>query len=455
MEGTAGFARLDELRWGALRGARVRLKAFMPVHDSATRGELSGVTSVCSAHPMVVEAAIRQAASDGTPVLIEATCNQVNHQGGYTGLTPAAFRDKVYSIADQVGFPRQRVVLGGDHLGPNPWRHLGPEAALQAAEAMVAAYVSAGYRKIHLDTSVGCKGDPEHLPDSITAERAARLAVVAERSVTAGSDRPCYVIGTEVPVPGGAVAQIESLEVTRPEAVVATVEAHRRAFVAAGAGIAFDAVVAVVAQPGVEFDNRNVVVYQPERARALSAVLDELPGLVFEAHSTDYQPPESLARLVGDGFAVLKVGPALTFALREALYALDQIAAALGPVAGRRGHSLMEEMETEMLTNPGHWQPYYRGAPDERLLRHFSYSDRIRYYWASPAAHRAVKVLLDRLSGAPIPETLVSQFLPKLYQRVTSGALLPAPRALALESVRDVLRSYSSACRATRAVRQP
>ena len=75
-----------------------------------------------------------------------------------------------------------------------------------------------------------------------------------------------------------------------------------------------------------------------------------MPGLVFEAHSTDYQPPESLSRLVIDGFAILKVGPGLTFALREALYALDEIAAALYP--GWREHSLMTEMESRDARQP-------------------------------------------------------------------------------------------------------
>jgi D-tagatose-1,6-bisphosphate aldolase subunit GatZ/KbaZ len=176
-----------------------------------------------------------------------------------------------------------------------------------------------------------------------------------------------------VPVPGGALETIEHLEVTRPEAVAATLEAHRRAFAAAGAEAAFEAVIALVAQPGVEFDDRNVVVYEPERARKLSAALSEMPGLVFEAHSTDYQPGESLARLVRDGFAILKVGPGLTFALREVLYGLDQIAAALYPSWCE--HSLMAEMEKEMLANPGYWQSHYRGDPEEqRVLRHFSYS---------------------------------------------------------------------------------
>ena len=446
MEGTSSFAQLDALRSGADAVPGKRLTSLISRRRGGGPGaEPAGVTSVCSAHPMVVEAAMRQAAADGAAVLIEATCNQVNHQGGYTGLTPAAFRDQVYRTADQIGFPRRHVILGGDHLGPNPWRHLPAEAALAQAEAMVAAYVTAGYEKIHLDTSMGCQGEPDHLADPVTAERAARLAVVAEAAAHAAT-APRYVIGTEVPVPGGSVTEIEHLEVTRPAAVAATFEAHRQAFAAAGVEAAFESVIAVVVQPGVEFDDRNVVVYQPERAVELSAALAGMPGLVFEAHSTDYQPPQSLARLVDDGFAILKVGPGLTFALREALYALDQIATALSPDWSE--HSLMAEMEAEMLAHPGYWQSYYRGEPDQqRVLRHFSYSDRVRYYWASPAAQEAVQRLLARLSGASIPGPLISQFLPALYSRVTSGAVDPTPRDLALEAVRDVLRVYTDACR--------
>jgi len=85
-------------------------------------GEQSGVTSVCSAHPLVIEAAIRQAVVDRTFALIEATSNQVDQFGGYTGMRPIDFRDLVLEIADRSGLPRDRVVLGGDHLGPNSWR---------------------------------------------------------------------------------------------------------------------------------------------------------------------------------------------------------------------------------------------------------------------------------------------------------------------------------------------
>ena len=122
-----------------------------------------GITSVCSAHPLVIEAALRRGKSESAAVLIEATCNQVNQEGGYTGMTPADFRRFVEEIAARIAFPAEQLILGGDHLGPNPWKALPAEEALARAEAMIAAYVDAGFRKIHLDTSMGCAGEPDAL----------------------------------------------------------------------------------------------------------------------------------------------------------------------------------------------------------------------------------------------------------------------------------------------------
>ena len=139
----------------------------------------------------------------GRHVLIEATCNQVNQDGGYTGMTPAAFRAFVEGIADRVGLARGRVILGGDHLGPNPWKHLAPAEALGKAREMVTGFVRAGFTKIHLDTSMGCAGEGTALPDPVVAERAADLAAAAEAAVDPEAfPPPVYVIGTEVPVPG-------------------------------------------------------------------------------------------------------------------------------------------------------------------------------------------------------------------------------------------------------------
>lgn len=419
-----------------------------PVRGSASV-RLRGITSVCSAHPLVIEAAMCHGLEESQPVLVEATCNQVNHRGGYTGMGPAEFRSFVLEIADRVGLARDRILLGGDHLGPNPWKSLPAAVAMDEAAAMVEAYVLAGFTKIHLDTSMGCQGEPAALDNQVTATRAAQLARVAEQAAArSGYPAPMYVIGTEVPVPGGALEEARELEVTTPGAALETLRVHQDAFAALSLDEAFGRVIAAVVQPGVEFGNANVVVYDRGRARSLSAALEQADGLVFEAHSTDYQPASALRGLVEDGFAILKVGPGLTFALREALYGLDCIADQLVPDPAGSATSLRLEMEALMTSVPAHWQDYYHGDQEELLIqRHFSYSDRIRYYWSHPRAVAAVERLFARLEGVDIPQTLVSQFLARLYPQVVAGIVAPRARALCIAAVRRALEPYSRATR--------
>ncbi len=383
-------------------------------------GRPFGITSVCSAHPTVLRAALRRARKTGQPVLIEATCNQVNHLGGYTGMTPRDFVDLVERIASEEGLDRDRVIFGGDHLGPNPWRQEPADVALAKAKDMMKAYVSAGFTKLHLDTSMACGGEPQPLDDHTIAERAAALCRVAEDTVrTMGLPDPVYILGTEVPVPGGADHVLDSVEPTTPQAARRTISVHREVFEAAGLGHVFDRVIAFVVQPGVEFGSDNVIEYEPARAVQLSRVLDAFPQIVFEAHSTDYQSGRALGELVRDGFPILKVGPGLTFAYREALYALDMIASELVPGYGQR--PLMHGMEALMVADPKDWSGHYHGDETSlRRQRHYSYSDRIRYYWNRPQARAAVDTLFAVLEGRAVPETLARQYLPQLDARRVS-----------------------------------
>lgn len=410
-------------------------------------GEQVGITSVCSAHPLVLEAAIRQAAADGGDVLVEATSNQVDQFGGYTGLNPTGFRDLVRGVADRCGLPRPRVLLGGDHLGPNTWRALGAGEAMARAEELVSAYVAAGFSKLHLDCSMACAGDDTPLTDEVVAQRAARLAFVAERSAVRefGASHLVYVVGTEVPVPGGARETIEALTPTSAAAAEATISWHREAFDRAGVGRAWERVVGLVVQPGVEFDHLRVVDYDPRATRDLQQVLHLHPHLVFEAHSTDYQSVEALTALVADHWAILKVGPGLTFALREALFALAAIEDELLPAARRS--RLPEVVEQEMLAHPRWWENYYPGNADEqRLARRYSYSDRMRYYWPDDRIRGAQQTLCANLSETGIPLPLLSAHLPDQYTRVRRGILAPKAEALVVDRVRDVLRGYARAC---------
>jgi D-tagatose-1,6-bisphosphate aldolase subunit GatZ/KbaZ len=410
-----------------------------------------GIYAVCSAHRWVVRAAAEQAVADNSLLLIEATSNQVNQFGGYTGMRPAAFRTFVTKIVAEAGLPLERLVLGGDHLGPNPWRKLPVEEAMGHACVMVAEYVAAGFSKIHLDASMPCAGDPVPLVDEQVAVRAVQLAQAAEAAYVArgasGSelvDAPVYVIGTEVPTPGGATHPLDGIEATSATAAARTWAVHAKAF--AGEPAAWARVLAMVVQPGVEFGHAAVALYDRKSASELVAWRShELTGVLLEAHSTDYQLARCYPELVADGFAILKVGPALTFAMREALFALESIEAVLVPKSERS--KLAATIEQCMLSEPENWLGHYPGdASQQKLLRQYSYSDRMRYYWNNPAVAVRVDQLIANLRQQAVPEVLLSQYLPAQYVRTREGRLDSDPIAWIVDKVRDVLRIYATGC---------
>ena len=406
-------------------------------------GHRSGIYSVCSAHPLVIEAAVQQALADQIPLLVEATSNQVDQFGGYTGMRPADFILFVRGIAATAGLHENQIIFGGDHLGPNPWRRKPAKEAMQLAADLLTAYAAAGVSKLHLDASMRCADDPEVLTDEVVAHRAAALCAAAEAA--ASHSKPVYVIGTEVPVPGGASESLSTVEVTRPEAARRTISVHREAFASAGLHDAWSRVVAVVVQPGVEFDHDRVIDYIPAHAKELSRVLEEWPQFVFEAHSTDYQRPGVLTTLVHDGFAILKVGPGLTFAMREALFALAAIESELvDPIDQSQLRAVVEQL---MIEQPQHWKDYYHGPLEvQHVLRTYSYSDRMRYYWNEPSIVAAVEKMLRNLERIDIPESVISQYLPDQYRAIRQGRLSSKPKALVIDRIRDALRPYSAAC---------
>ncbi len=420
------------------------MNALLKLLREHKAGNGAGIFSVCSSHPLVIEAALREADRCGQHMLIEATSNQVNQFGGYTGMTPLAFQAYVADIAARGSLPLQRVLLGGDHLGPNCWQSEPAEIAMQRSERLVADYVSAGFRKIHLDCSMSCADDPVHLTDAAIATRAARLCRASEAAWrAAGGEPPVYVVGTEVPTPGGAAEALDTLAVTTPAAVTATLEAHARAFLDNGLEEAWARVAALVVQPGVEFDHDKVIDYHPAKAAELSARIEREPRLVYEAHSTDYQTPAALAALVRDHFAILKVGPGVTFALRETLWAFADIECALG-INPRE--SLKDVVLAAMRRDPRYWKAYYTHPDSQTFDLQFSLSDRIRYYWNVPEVRSASHALVENLKQRRIPLTLLSQHLPVQYAAIRAGSLLNDPQELLLHGVARVLRGYADAC---------
>jgi D-tagatose-1,6-bisphosphate aldolase subunit GatZ/KbaZ len=414
----------------------------------------TGIYSICSAHPLVLEASMKQALADDSPVLIESTSNQVDQFGGYTGMNPSEFVAFVDRIARSLDFPQEQLILGGDHLGPNAWSSEVASEAMMKAEDLIRAYVAAGFSKIHLDTSMRCADDPGNpttpFDDEVVAERAARLCAVAEESFLErmGGFSPLYVIGTEVPIPGGAQEELEELQATSAEAAARTIEVTRQAFMQKGLESVWKRVIAVVVQPGVEFGDSVVVEYSSSKAEALSHHIESYNGLVYEAHSTDYQTRTALRQMVVDHFAILKVGPALTFAFREAVFALSSIEQEF--LAAKRGiqlSNLPAVLDHIMCEEPRYWKKHYHGTDSEQAYaRKYSYSDRSRYYWPNPRVEEAVDRLMGNLTENPPPATLLSQFLPNQYRAIRTGQTSSSPTDLIKHRIMEVTADYAYAC---------
>ena len=365
-------------------------------------GEAIGLPCFCTANEHVLLAVLAYAKRTGLPTVIEATCNQVNQYGGYTGMTPADFMEWLSGMAADAGVPMNQLILGGDHLGPNVWKNEPLDVAMEKSRELVKSYVQAGFKKIHIDTSMACGGEPNPTFAQI-AERAADLCEVAEKYAPDPS-KLFYIIGTEVPTPGGETEEPNTLDVTSVARFHDTIQTHRDAWNTRGLDAAWDRVVSVVTQPGVDFGHTSVYPFLPVKAAPLrEAIIDEV-GLTYEAHSTDYQSTNALSDLVKNHFFFLKVGPELTFRFREAIWALAQIEE---EIINDPKSLIRETFEQQMTKDPGYWVNYYNGSDKElRILRTYSYSDRIRYYWTDPEISKSLNLLIANLEQVNLPEVL-------------------------------------------------
>lgn len=415
------------------------------------QGIAAGIYSACTANEYAIRAVFKRALASGQPALIEATANQVDQNGGYTGMKPADFVDYVNRLADEMSFPRHMIILGGDHLGPLT-RTGWPEAeAMLYAEELVREYVLAGFTKIHLDTSMRLADDNLNaaLADETIAARGARLCKTAEeawlrrRTAVPDSQAPVYIIGSEVPIPGGSQEAEDIIHVTSPEDCRNTLNTFKDTFLANGLSAAWERVIGLVVQPGVEFGDSDVHIYNRHNASALTASLKDWQQGIFEGHSTDYQTPVSLREMVQDGIAILKVGPALTFALREALFALESIEKELCKGQNAQLSNFRTVLDRQMLENPGNWQKHYHGSQSQLdFARAFSFSDRARYYLPEPAVRDSISKLLANLDSEKIPLTLLSQYLPWCYQAVRDGKISNNADDIILEQIGRYIDDY-------------
>ena len=320
---------------------------------------------------------------------------------------------------------------------------------MKEADELIRCYVSAGFTKIHIDTSMRVKDDDVNtrLSDETIARRGARLAKVAEEAyaklleTNPDAIEPVYIVGSEVPIPGGAQGAVdEGVQVTKPEDFKATLNTFEKAFKDNGLDHAWSNVIGIVVQPGVEEKDSGCTEYDRAKAVDLCAAIRDYDNIVFEGHSTDYQTKIKLREMVEDGIAILKVGPGFTFMMRQALFALADIENEL--LKDKASH-FKDVLDAAMLKDTKYWSKHYIGTEEEvALKRKYSFSDRCRYYMPVPEVKQAMQTMIQNLRTNGIPLNLLTQYMPIQYTRVREGLLENDPEALIVDRICDSIDEY-------------
>ena len=414
-------------------------------------GKQVGIYSACTSSEIVLRACMERAKETSSVLLIEATANQVDQYGGYTGMKPADFMKFIQRLAGEEGIPMSQLILGGDHLGPLTFTRYNEDKAMAEARELIRQFVLAGFTKIHLDTSMKvASDDPDtRLSDEVISRRGAELAQVAEDSykellkTNPNAVHPVYIVGSEVPIPGGSQQSVDTgLQVTKVEDFKNTVSIFEKSFHEHGLDEAWNQVVGFVVQPGVEEKDAGCTPYDRSKAVDLMASIKEYPNFVFEGHSTDYQTKYALRELVEDGVGILKVGPGLSFAAREGLFALAYAEKEVFADQPEKQSHFMEVLDAAMVANPVYYQKHYHGTPAEIAYRRkFSFSDRSRYYMPTEEVRKAQEVLFNNFKDG-VPLGVLSQFMPLEYTKVREGRLHNDPLSLVKDRVIYTVDEY-------------
>ncbi|PMQ01042.1 MAG: hypothetical protein CBR30_08090 [Dictyoglomus sp. NZ13-RE01] len=389
--------------------------------------------SICTSNFKVLESVFRYFKEKDTYFLIESTSNQVNQFGGYTGLKPKDFVYKINNLSQKFSF--NKFFIGLDHGGTYPWRNLEISSAMQNAKTLIKESVESGYRKIHLDASYPLRGELSLSIEEIV-KREVELLIIAEETAQNYNMNPIYVIGTDVPRPGGNIS--EKPKVTPNSEIYEMIDAFKKELSKNSLDKVWDRIVAIVVNLGIEFGDENIYEYSSEETKELITVLDSNKDLVFEAHSTDYQPLKSLKEMAKNGVGIFKVGPALTFAYRSALFSLAHIE----KILFKNSTSNFIETLFSLLKEDNRFYKEYYGENIDINKVVFSFLDRWRYYYENEKIQNSLKMMFKNFEDKNIPLPLIYEYFPDQFEKVQEKFLKPIMEDLIFGRIQDVLDKY-------------
>ena len=271
------------------------------------------IFAACPNSPTVIRASIRAAKRNNAPIYFAATLNQIDCDGGYTGMTQEAFCRTVRFETERVNFTGP-VIVAIDHGGPwlkdkqrtEKW---STEDAMNGVKKSFEAAVLAGYDLIHVDPTVDINVPKGQIIDiHLVAARTVELISHVEKfRKERGLPEISYEVGTEE-VHGGLA----------DEATFDTfIDDLRKGLIGAGLSDVWPCF--IVGKVGTDLDT---TIFDGAVARNLTAKVRPLGSYIKGHYTDDVANPEESPRC---GMGAANVGPEFTMSEYRALCELEQM----------------------------------------------------------------------------------------------------------------------------------
>ncbi|MBQ7458270.1 MAG: class II D-tagatose-bisphosphate aldolase, non-catalytic subunit [Bacteroidales bacterium] len=271
------------------------------------------IFAACPNSPTVIRASLRAAKRNNAPIYFAATLNQIDCDGGYTGMTQEAFVRTVRFETERVNFTGP-VIVAIDHGGPwlkdkqrtEKW---STEDAMNGVKKSFEAAVLAGYDLIHVDPTVDINVPKGQTIDiHLVAKRTVELIAHVEKFRKEKGIAPIsYEVGTEE-VHGGLADE------TTFDTFI-----HDLKLGLVGAGLPDVWPCFIVGKVGTDLDT---TIFDGEVARRLTAKVRPLGSYIKGHYTDDVANPEEYP-LCGMGAA--NVGPEFTMGEYRALCELEEL----------------------------------------------------------------------------------------------------------------------------------
>ncbi len=337
------------------------------------------IFAACPNSLSVIKASLRAAKRWNSPVKFAATLNQVDTDGGYTGLTQEEFIKTIRLEAGRINLTVP-VIIAVDHGGPwlkdiHTSQNLSFDATFNSVKKSFEASVSAGYDLIHVDPTVDIslpKGKPISIETVVN--RTLELISNTESFRKAGGyGRIAYEVGTEE-VHGG----------------LADINAFRRFLELLKKGLKDRGLAEVwpcfiVGKVGTDL---HTTTFDPATAATLTTIAREF-GSVIKGHYTDGVINPGDYPLSGMGAA--NVGPEFTEKEYEGLMELERLEKRLFTEGRIAKCSTIGLILQDAVVNSGRWRKWLHADEESVNFEHLTVQRRnwltgtgCRYIWQNP-----------------------------------------------------------------------